>query len=234
MYQALVLDGLSFDSFSFQQDGLAAPEVDAGGGEVGDGLVVSQVIVMGDESGDLGFKPPSTASITRSRKSNEQALGMALLRKPNRPKTLPIRHTWESRSKSAGNRFSVCVRAHSRIASSQDARQRSCRGEPPPPIVLNRYSPDDRLSWPRLRRNVDLGKVTACYDRPHAPEAGNIGTRRVGCSEMPSSRRTSPMIPVILAGTHGDRTRVMLMLDQAAAAVRRSAAVSRRTAFLLS
>ena len=50
--------------------------------------------------------PPSTASITRSRKSNEQALGMALLRKPNRPKTLPIRHPWESRFKSAGNRFS--------------------------------------------------------------------------------------------------------------------------------
>jgi hypothetical protein len=34
-------------------------------------------------------------------------LGMALLRKPNRPKTLPIRHTWESRFKSAGNRFSL-------------------------------------------------------------------------------------------------------------------------------
>jgi hypothetical protein len=32
---------------------------------------------------------------------------MALLRKPNRPKTLPIRHPWESRFKSAGNRFSL-------------------------------------------------------------------------------------------------------------------------------
>jgi hypothetical protein len=31
---------------------------------------------------------------------------MALLRKPYRPKTLPIRHPWESRFKSAGNRFS--------------------------------------------------------------------------------------------------------------------------------
>jgi hypothetical protein len=37
-------------------------------------------------------------------------LGMALLRKPNRPKTLPIRHTWESRFKSAGNRFSLSSR----------------------------------------------------------------------------------------------------------------------------
>ena len=34
---------------------------------------------------------------------------MALLRKPNRLKTLRIRHPWESRFKSAGNRFSTLV-----------------------------------------------------------------------------------------------------------------------------
>ena len=56
VYQASVLDGLSFDPFSFQQDGLAAPEVDVGRGEVGDGLVVSQVVVVGDEGGDLGLE----------------------------------------------------------------------------------------------------------------------------------------------------------------------------------
>ena len=56
MYQASVLDGLSFDPFSFQQDGLAAPEVDVGRCEVGDGLVVSQVVVVGDEGGDLGLE----------------------------------------------------------------------------------------------------------------------------------------------------------------------------------
>ena len=32
--QASVLDGLSFDPFSFQQNGLAAPEADIGGREV--------------------------------------------------------------------------------------------------------------------------------------------------------------------------------------------------------
>ena len=59
MYQASVLDGLSFDPFSeFQQDGLAAPEVDVGRGEVGDGLVISQVVVVGDEGGDLGLEIP--------------------------------------------------------------------------------------------------------------------------------------------------------------------------------
>ena len=56
MYQASVLDGLSFDPFSFQQDGLAAPKVDVGRCEVGDGLVVSQVVVVGDEGGDLGLE----------------------------------------------------------------------------------------------------------------------------------------------------------------------------------
>src|SRR5260370_17038412 len=56
VYQASVLDGLSFDPFSFQQDGLAAPKVDVGRGEVGDGLVVSQVVVVGDEGGDLGLE----------------------------------------------------------------------------------------------------------------------------------------------------------------------------------
>ena len=56
VHQASVLDGLSFDPFSFQQNGLAAPEVDVGRGEVGDGLVVSQVVVVGDEGGDLGFE----------------------------------------------------------------------------------------------------------------------------------------------------------------------------------
>jgi hypothetical protein len=45
--------------------------------------------------------------------------------------------------------------------------------------------------------------------------------------KLPSSRRTSL---VVLAGTDDDRTRVTPALDQAAAAVRRSAANSRRTA----
>ena len=54
--QASALDGLSFDPFSFQQDGLAASEVDVGRGEIGDALVVSQVVVVGDEVADLGFE----------------------------------------------------------------------------------------------------------------------------------------------------------------------------------
>jgi hypothetical protein len=35
------LDGLSFDPFSFKQDGLAASEVDVGRGEISDALMVS-------------------------------------------------------------------------------------------------------------------------------------------------------------------------------------------------
>ena len=54
--QASGFDGLAFDPFSLQQDGLATPEVDVGRSEVGDTLVVSQVIVVGDEVADLLFE----------------------------------------------------------------------------------------------------------------------------------------------------------------------------------
>src|SRR5215470_4578892 len=54
--QASVLDGLSFDPFSLQQDGLAASEVDVGRGQVGDTLVVSQMVVVGDELADLSLE----------------------------------------------------------------------------------------------------------------------------------------------------------------------------------
>ena|SRR6476659_8044763 len=54
--QASVLDGLSFDPFSFKKDGLAVPEVDVGRGEVGDTLVVSQMIVVGHELSDPVFE----------------------------------------------------------------------------------------------------------------------------------------------------------------------------------
>ena len=47
--QAAVGDGLSFDPFSFCQNGWAASEVDVGRGEVVDALVVAAVIVQSDE-----------------------------------------------------------------------------------------------------------------------------------------------------------------------------------------
>ena len=39
--QASLFDRVSFDPFAFQQDGLAAPEVDVGRGEIVEALVVS-------------------------------------------------------------------------------------------------------------------------------------------------------------------------------------------------
>ena len=56
MHQASVLDCLSFDPFSFQQNGLAAPEVDVGRCQIGDGLVVTLVVVVIDEGPYLPFK----------------------------------------------------------------------------------------------------------------------------------------------------------------------------------
>ena len=56
MVKTSILNGLSFDPFSFKQDGLASPEVDVGRGEIGDALVVSQIIIMRDEVADPGFE----------------------------------------------------------------------------------------------------------------------------------------------------------------------------------
>ena len=56
MLQTPVLDGLSFDPFPFQQDGVAAPEVDIGGREVIQALVVAPVVVVLDEDAELGFE----------------------------------------------------------------------------------------------------------------------------------------------------------------------------------
>jgi hypothetical protein len=46
----------SFDHVPFDQNGLAPPEVDVGGRQVADALVISQVIVISDEGLDLGFE----------------------------------------------------------------------------------------------------------------------------------------------------------------------------------
>ena len=54
--QPTVLDGLAFDPFSFQQDGLTAPEVDVGRGEIVDALVIAPVVVVRDECIDLSFE----------------------------------------------------------------------------------------------------------------------------------------------------------------------------------
>ena len=54
--QPTVLDGLAFDPFSFQQDGLTAPEVNVGRGEIVDALVTAPVVVVRDEYIDLSFE----------------------------------------------------------------------------------------------------------------------------------------------------------------------------------
>jgi hypothetical protein len=49
-------DCLAFDSFPFDQDGLATSEVDVGGRQIADALVVASVVVVGDEGLDVGFE----------------------------------------------------------------------------------------------------------------------------------------------------------------------------------
>ena len=52
MKQAPGFDGLSFDPFSLFQNGLAAPEVDIGRGEVLQALVVAPMVVIIDKGID--------------------------------------------------------------------------------------------------------------------------------------------------------------------------------------
>ena len=56
VHQASVLNGLSFDPFSFQQNGVAASEVDIGRCQIADGLVVTLVVVVIDEGVDLSLE----------------------------------------------------------------------------------------------------------------------------------------------------------------------------------
>ena len=56
MQQAAVLDGLPFDPFPLHEDCLTAPKVDVGRRQVADALVVTKVIVVGDEGIDLSLE----------------------------------------------------------------------------------------------------------------------------------------------------------------------------------
>ena len=54
--QAAIGDGLLLDPFSVRQDGCPACEVDVGGGQIVDALVITSMIVVFDEGGDLNFE----------------------------------------------------------------------------------------------------------------------------------------------------------------------------------
>jgi len=54
--QSSVSDGVSFDPFALEQDGLTASEVDVGGREVLQALVIATMIVVLDEAADVGFE----------------------------------------------------------------------------------------------------------------------------------------------------------------------------------
>jgi hypothetical protein len=56
--QAAIGDCLSFDPFSFDENGLAPAEVDVGGRQVADALMISQVIVIGDKGLDMASRSP--------------------------------------------------------------------------------------------------------------------------------------------------------------------------------
>lgn len=56
MQQTSLADGLAFDPLAFGEDGLSAAEVDIGGGEIAEALVIAGMVVMHDEGGELPFE----------------------------------------------------------------------------------------------------------------------------------------------------------------------------------
>ena len=56
MLQAALLDCPFLDLFPFSENGFVAPEVDVGGCDVAQALVVTLMVVMIDEGFDLGFE----------------------------------------------------------------------------------------------------------------------------------------------------------------------------------
>ena len=56
MLQSSFSDCVALGPFSLQEDSLAAPEVDVGGCEVAEALVIAVVIVVLDEAPDVGFE----------------------------------------------------------------------------------------------------------------------------------------------------------------------------------
>ena len=58
MLQTPICDGLAFDPFALEEDGLGPSEVDVGRREIGQALVVSRMVVVRHEGGDLGSRSP--------------------------------------------------------------------------------------------------------------------------------------------------------------------------------
>ncbi len=56
MLQASLVDGVAFNPFSLQQNGLTASEVDVGRSEIVEALVIAPMVVALDEGGNLGFE----------------------------------------------------------------------------------------------------------------------------------------------------------------------------------
>ena len=56
MLQATLGDGLAFDPFAFEEDGLGPPEVDVSRSEIAEALVIASMVVVLDEGRDLAFE----------------------------------------------------------------------------------------------------------------------------------------------------------------------------------
>src|SRR5580704_19766844 len=83
MLQATIGDCLSFDPFAFEEDGLRPSEVDVGGREIGQALVVSGIVVLRHEGRDPAFEIAGQVIVLKQDAVLERlmpALDLALIR----------------------------------------------------------------------------------------------------------------------------------------------------------
>jgi hypothetical protein len=89
--QAAISDCVSFDPFSFQQDGLGASKVDVSRDEIAQALVIAAMVLVIDECVDLGLEVAGQIIVLKQNAVLERlmpALDLALrLRVQGAPRT---------------------------------------------------------------------------------------------------------------------------------------------------
>ena len=65
MLQTTIGDGLAFDPFAFEEDGLGPSEVDVSRSEIVEALVIASMVVVLDEGRDLTFEIAGQVAILK-------------------------------------------------------------------------------------------------------------------------------------------------------------------------
>jgi hypothetical protein len=124
--QSSLFDGVAFDPFPFQYDGLATTEVDIGWRQVLQAFVVAAVIVVLDEAGDPGLEHRGRDRVDDGTLEADEILDVRLARLPERGADRATAGLAVSRARScaADDDASAQSRLPRRSRSSRDQQAR--------------------------------------------------------------------------------------------------------------